>query len=119
MDQIPAKVSSPNMALNTISANPTRKRKAESMSDNSDADASIDSDISPLVSKRSSKKKLEGKKASPTSKTTSYSATELTNLSHADLVLHALSLQKRLDVGLIGSSAKELTPQVSLLTFPD
>lgn len=100
------------MALTTVSANPSRKRKAESMSDNSDAHASTDSDISPPISKKLSKKKLEGSKASRPSRTTTYSATELANLSHADLVLHALSLQKRLDARPIGSSAKELNPQV-------
>lgn len=111
--------STPSMALTTLSANLSRKRKAEPMSDNSDAHASTDSDISPPVSKRSSEKKLEGSKASRTSRTTTYSATELANLSHADLLLHALSLQKRLDARPTGSSAKELNPQVCLFEIPN
>jgi len=106
--------SSPSKALTATSANPSRERKAESLSGDPESDVSTESDISPPVSKRSSEKKLEGRKASRTSRKSTYSATELTNLSHAELVLHALSLQKRLDASPSEASAKALTPQVCL-----
>ncbi|KAL8717340.1 MAG: hypothetical protein Q9181_008336 [Wetmoreana brouardii] len=99
------------MPLKTITGNTSHKRRAQSVSADSDSDAS------PPPMKKTSWSIATNAEESLARKTSSYSATELTNFSHDDLVAYALSLQKQLKTKPTTSSTSELPPQVSSLTI--
>ena len=84
----------------------TSKRKAEAINNDSD------SDVSPVTKKASTKLK-NGKAAVASSKKQNYSTSDLTQLSHADLIAYAISLQKQLEAKPPASSPNELSPEVS------
>ena len=93
------------MALSVVVAGRAAKHNADSIS------ADSDNDMSPPTKKISSKKPTDSK-ASSRSKLPMYDAKELASLSHADLIAHAIALQKQLESKPVLAAVKELSPEV-------
>ncbi|CAF9939374.1 hypothetical protein IMSHALPRED_001317 [Imshaugia aleurites] len=97
-----------NMGFFSTAPKPSQKRKSSSIASDSDSDA-------PMPATKKVKGPTNSTKAATPSATTSYNANDLEHLSHAELIAHAIYLQKRLDASKKSSStsgnARELSPE--------
>ena len=99
-----------NLGFGSTAPKPAQKRKSSSIASDSDSDA-------PIPATKKAKGPNKSSKAATPSVTTSYTANDLSHLSHAELVAYAIDLQKRLDASKkslstsSSSNTQELNPE--------